>query len=162
MKLLSKQIKNGIPYFGVPKTAAKSSRRESRQWCEKNGNGEYVTRSSNSPASDLCMQNACAPGRPMSILSLTPGADLTLDPTESESTTQDMHGIAEKDRDSGGRGEQVMLEGGCAPYRACRSRLAIAVLHMVPSSASACTRTATTAGNQAGKLTRGDFRASPA
>ena len=83
----------------------------------------------------------------MSILSLTPGADLTLDPTESESTTQDMHGIAEKDRDSGGRGEQVMLEGGCAPYRACRSRLAIAVLHMVPSSASACTRTATTAGN---------------
>ena len=30
----------------------------------------------------------------MSILSLTPGADLTLDPTESESTTQDMQGIA--------------------------------------------------------------------
>jgi hypothetical protein len=30
-----------------------------------------------------------------------------LDPTESESTTQDMHGIAEKDRDSRGRGEQV-------------------------------------------------------
>ena len=98
----------------------------------------------------------------MSILSLTPGADLTLDPTESDSTTQDMHGIAEKDRDSGGRGEQLMLEGGCAPYRACRSRLAIAVLHMVPSSASACTSTATTAGNQAGKLTRGDLRASPA
>jgi hypothetical protein len=28
MKLLSKKIKNGIPYFKVPKTAAKSSRRE--------------------------------------------------------------------------------------------------------------------------------------
>ena len=53
----------------------------------------------------------------------------------------------------------MMLEGGCAPYRACRSRLAIAVLHMVSSSASACTNT--TAGNQAGDLTRGDFRASP-
>ena len=39
--------------------------------------------------------------------------------------------------------------------------LAIAVLHMVPFSASACTSTATTAGNQAGDLTRGDFRASP-
>jgi hypothetical protein len=52
-----------------------------------------------------------------------------------------------------------MMAGGCAPYRACRSRLAIAVLHMVPSSASAST--ATTAGSQAGKLTPGDFRASP-
>ena len=54
------------------------------------------------------MQNAWAQGRAMSILTLTLGADLTLDPTESESTTQDMHGIAEKDRDSRGRGEQVM------------------------------------------------------
>ncbi len=47
-------------------------------------------------------------GLQMSIFSLAPGADLTLDPTESESTTQDMHGIAEKDRDSRGRGEQVI------------------------------------------------------
>ena len=52
-----------------------------------------------------------------------------------------------------------MMEGGSAPYRACRSRLAIAVLHMVSSSASACTNTA--AGSQTGKLTRGDFGASP-
>ena len=49
-------------------------------------------------------------GLQMSIFSLAPGADLTLDPTESESTTLDMHGIAEKDRDSRGRGEQVMQQ----------------------------------------------------
>ena len=55
----------------------------------------------------------------------------------------------------------LMMERGCAPYRACRSGLAVAVLHMVPSSASACTSTATTAGSQAGKMTRGDSRASP-
>jgi hypothetical protein len=48
-----------------------------------------------------------------------------------------------------------MMEGGCAPYRACRSRLVIAVLHMVLSSASACTNTV------AGKPTRGGFGASP-
>ncbi len=52
----------------------------------------------------------------------------------------------------------MMLEGGCAPYRACRSRLAIAVIHMVPSSASASTSN-TTAGNQAGKLWR--FQSEP-
>ena len=52
------------------------------------------------------MHNTCAHGHQMSIFVSAPGADLTLDPTESESTTQDMHGIAEQDRES--RGEQVM------------------------------------------------------
>ncbi len=89
-----------------------------------------------------------------------PGVDLTLDPTESESTTQDMHGSRlSRPRRADDAAAALTMEGRCAPYRACRSRLAIAVLHMVPSSASACTNTA--AGSQAGKLTLGDVRASP-
>ena len=52
-----------------------------------------------------------------------------------------------------------MMGGGCAPYRACRSRLAIAGLHMVPFFASACPNT--TAGSQAGKPTRVRFQSEP-
>jgi hypothetical protein len=94
----------GIPYFEYPK---QPQARNPAPLGGRTAYGAYVSpRSSNSPASDLYMHNTCAHGHQMSIFVSAPGADLTLDPTESESTTQDMHGIAEQDRES--RGEQVM------------------------------------------------------